>query len=286
MRLLVPIILIIAILTLPLGIANADFIETMGSGIYHKDNPMTCIMEPAPEIQDRFYNGILTMTILTVQERSDAMDSYSQDTRFYKESGWDIPMKLVYYENHFDKNVVDFPDCNIFIEFSKENTGQHILNKKALGYTSIDFSHSNHQWAFIMVYLDSIEVGQSFTFCIGCSDEKKEEYQIDLTAKPMPTEAIQKIIRHEYAHALGIGHYVEDQEFGNDLPSLMYPIMNPFAPVIYDEIPIADREMLRQIYNTDGFGGLNGLMPNKVSIEEIKNSSVEHFMEKYYSYLE
>ena len=258
----------------------------MGSGIYHKDNPMTCIMEPAPEIQDRFYNGILTMTILTVQEWSDAMDSYSQDTRFYKESGWDIPMKLVYYENHFDKNVVDFPDCNIFIEFSKENTGQHILNKKALGYTSIDFSHSNHQWAFIMVYLDSIEVGQSFTFCIGCSDEKKEEYQIDLTAKPMPTEAIQKIIRHEYAHALGIGHYVEDQEFGNDLPSLMYPIMNPFAPVIYDEIPIADREMLRQIYNTDGFGGLNGLMPNKVSIEEIKNSSVEHFMEKYYSYLE
>ena len=226
------------------------------------------------------------MTILTVQEWSDAMDSYSQDTRFYKESGWDIPMKLVYYENHFDKNVVDFPDCNIFIEFSKENTGQHILNKKALGYTSIDFSHSNHQWAFIMVYLDSIEVGQSFTFCIGCSDEKKEEYQIDLTAKPMPTEAIQKIIRHEYAHALGIGHYVEDQEFGNDLPSLMYPIMNPFAPVIYDEIPIADREMLRQIYNTDGFGGLNGLMPNKVSIEEIKNSSVEHFMEKYYSYLE
>ena len=214
------------------------------------------------------------------------MDSYSQDTRFYKEGGWDIPMKVVMYEDHFDKLVSDFPDCNIFIEFSKENTGQHIQNQKALGYTSIDFSHSKHQWSFIMIYLDSIEVGQSFTFCIGCDEQTKQDYHIDLTAKPMPTEAIQKIIRHEFAHALGVGHYIEDQQSGNNLPSLMFPIMNPFAPIVYDEIPIADREVLRQIYNADGFGGLNGLMPSEVSIDEIKNASVKHFMEKYNSQLE
>ena len=66
----------------------------------------------------------------------------------------------------------------------------------------------------------------------------------------------------------------------------MFPIMNPFAPIVYDEIPIADREVLRQIYNADGFGGLNGLMPSEVSIDEIKNASVKHFMEKYNSQLE
>ena len=74
--------------------------------------------------------------------------------------------------------------------------------------------------------------------------------------------------------------------FKNIDDEIIWPLSMPPMIDNHDEIPIADREMLRQIYNTDGFGGLNGLMPNKVSIEEIMNASVEHFMEKYHSYLE
>ena len=37
----------------------ADSIETMGGGIYHKENPLVCIMEPEPELQERFYDELL-----------------------------------------------------------------------------------------------------------------------------------------------------------------------------------------------------------------------------------
>ena len=36
----------------------ADSIETMGGGIYHKENPLVCIMEPEPVIQERFYDEL------------------------------------------------------------------------------------------------------------------------------------------------------------------------------------------------------------------------------------
>jgi hypothetical protein len=263
-----------------IGVANADFIETMGGGIYHKTNPMTCIMEPEPELQERFYgsedgiegvsDGLLNMTINTVYEWSSAMKEYTKDTPHSNINGWFIDTKLVPYEDHHYLMVYDFEECNIFIEYSKENTGQHIPNESALGYTQIDFSKSRHQWAYVMIYLDSIEVGQKVSLCIGCeTQEQKLELKVDLESKPMPKESIHKILRHEFGHALGIGHYIEDQQQGNNLDSLMYPNFNPFKPNVYDDIPYPDREVLRQIYANDGFGGLQGYLPSKISIPEI-----------------
>lgn len=287
MRLLFPIILIIALLTLPLGIANADFIETMGGGIYHKDNPMTCIMEPEPELQERFYgstngvkdisDGLLTMTINVVYEWSSTMRDYTKNTPHFNPNGWNIPTTLIKYEDHFDKIVYDFPECKIFIEYSKENVGQHIPNENALGYTQIDFSKSKHQWAFVMIYLESIQIGQKVDLCIGCEgQEQKLELKVDLEPKPMSDESIRKILRHEYAHALGIGHYVEDVSEGNNIDSLMYPNFNPFKPNVYERIPVADREMLRQIYLNDGFGGLKGYEPTKLYLIEIIEGMLEN----------
>jgi len=258
--------------------SGIDKIETMG--VVHKDNPTTCIMEPEPILQERFYNEILTLTILTVQDWSDSMDLYTMNSKHYDPTGWDIPIKLVEYEDHFDKNVVDFPGCAIFLEFAKDNHGQHIKNQNALGYTQIDFSKSKHQWAFIMTYLESIEVGHKVAICIGC-DTENEEIEIDLTPKPMPNSAIQKIIRHEYAHALGIGHYVEDRDTKNNVESLMYTQMNPFSQNTEETIPLHDRETLRQIYGNDGFGGIEGLPVRHYTTIEILDGAMKNMVDRF-----
>jgi hypothetical protein len=273
------------------GIAHADYIETMGGGIYHKENPMTCIMEPEPELQERFYgseegiegvsDGILILTIDTIYEWSSSMRDYTENAPHFKEVGWYIPTKLVPYEEHHYLMVYDYPDCNIFIEYSKENTGQHIDNKSALGYTQIDFSKSKHQWVYVMIYLDSIDVDQKIHLCIGCDNkEQKLEIKVDVNSKPMPKESIHKILRHEFGHALGIGHYIEDQADGNNVDSIMYPNFNPFKPIVYDTIPIADKEVLRQIYQNDGFGGLKGYHPKSITIQEIIDGALDNLNSK------
>ena len=71
---------------------------------------------------------------------------------------------------------------------------------------------------------------------------------------------------HEFGHALGIGHYIEDMDSKNNLPSLMYPNLNPFKENSF-ELEELDKEMLRTIYNDDGFGGLHGNVPYYYIIE-------------------
>ena len=271
--------------------AYGDYIETMGGGIYHKDNPLVCIMEPEPTLQERFYgspegiddisDGILTLTIETIYEWSSTMRDYTDGSRFHDQNGWHMETALVKYEDHNNLMVFDYPECNIFIEYSKENTGQHIKNESALGYTQMDFSKSKHQWAYVMIYLDSIEIGQKVHLCIGCDDqEQKLELKVDLDARPMPVESIHKILRHEFGHAIGIGHYIEDQSDGNNVDSLMYPNFNPFKPKVYDTIPLADREILRQIYGNDGFGGFQGYPDTRMHVLDIVAGALEHVKSK------
>ena len=260
-------------------LAYGDNIETMG--VIHKDNPMTCIMIPPPEIQERFYDELFDLTIETIWGWQEEMTEYTNGTPYHDPNGWYLPIKAVEYKKHFDKEVWDFPECNIFIEFSRENTGQHIENKNALGYTQIDFSKSKHQWAYIRIYTDSIEEGGRINLCIGCDDEPKKSITISLETKPMPNDAIRKILRHEFAHALGIGHYIEDNKPENNIASLMYKKFNPFTIKSFDTIPITDKEMLRQIYNSDGFKGQNGIHYRNVNTVELIEGVMDNLKDKF-----
>ena len=120
--------IVFAVIIIP-HVYAVDKMETMG--VYHKDNPITCIMLPSSELEERFYTDILNISIEVVWQWQNSMYVYTKELPHNNPNGWNLPIKSIVYEKHFDKSVLDFPDCNIFIEFSKENTGQHIPNKKA-----------------------------------------------------------------------------------------------------------------------------------------------------------
>ena len=258
--------------------ANGDKLETMG--IAHKDNPMVCIMEPEPTLQFRFHENDVEVASEAVFAWSEAMYDYTNGLKHHQPTGWVIHQQLIPFEDHWNKLVTDFHQCDIFIEFDRSNMGQHIPNQKALGYTQIDFSKSGHQWAFIMIYVESVEVGQKFGFCIGCEDETPKTIEIDITPKPIGNDALSQIIKHELGHALGVGHYIQDT-IGGKVESLMYPQMNPFQE--YPDIgnPVADREAMRIIYGNDGFGGIQGYTNDDIDIFELLDGILDVIISKF-----
>ena len=218
-----------------------------------KTNPTTCIMEPHPDLQTKFYAEHLKYTY-------DSILYWDWEMRTFTEGNWYLPMQLLLYEEHHYKDVRDYPQCNIFIEFDKANTGQHGIKDSALGWAAYDHSHSKHPYAYIMIYTHAPEETGKVSLCIGCDDQPEQSIEFSDDLKELPENAIKRIIRHEYGHALGLGHYIEDKDKNNNLKSLMYPVMNPFGEndIWIEKI---DKIILRELYTADGFGGLEGYVP-------------------------
>ena len=243
------------------SVSGDDRLETMK--MFHKKNPTVCIMEPNPVIQERFHDEVFMMTVQSVLTWENEMKSHTG-------GNWHMPMKYIELERHDDKRAQDFPECNIFIVFEELNNGEFV-KKSALGFTKYNFSHSNHQWVLVVVYLKSVVEQQNVSICIGC-DDVPNEVSIKLEYKDHPENSIRKIILHEFGHALGIGHYIEDMDKFNNNISLMYPSMNPFKENNLT-IGFVDKECLSKIYGKDGFGGIYGFAPAYYEIINNINST-------------
>jgi|15BtaG_2_1085339.scaffolds.fasta_scaffold02302_3 hypothetical protein len=238
-----------------------DQIEILG--FEHSTNPNICIMEPDPLLQERYNNELLKATY-------DSVRTWESELTSYTGGNWSFDIWEYEYEQHFDKMTYDFPNCNIFIEYREYNTGNDgTNNKKALGYTSFDFSKSWHKWSYIMVYLKASETNPHISLCIGCAEN--DEMVLSLERKDLPLDTIKRIIMHEFGHALGVGHYIYDTNNANNIPSLMYPTMDPFK-ANSSNIELLDLEALTMIYTKDGFGGQDGFSPYYYTIVENQNN--------------
>tara|TARA_Y100001936_G_scaffold95299_1_gene93700 strand:+ start:5515 stop:6447 length:933 start_codon:yes stop_codon:yes gene_type:complete len=263
-------ITIIVIFSLLLGIPSTygeDTFKTIGNNIWHKDNPTVCITEPEPSLHERFYGGVLFDAYSTVKQWQNELIDYSG-------GNWTMDVKFYTYEFHNDKHADDFPECQIFMEFEEYSGGD------ALGITSYNFANSTHQYVFITTYLKHIEK-PSVSLCIGCDGDNNRlgnvpyNVEIDLNPVYMPYPAIKMIMLHEFGHAIGLGHYIEDKSRNNNVSSLMYPSFDPFdanGEIIIEPI---DLQMAVEIYNKDGFGGLHGLAPKHIGVGYL----VDRFLE-------
>jgi hypothetical protein len=196
----------------------------------------------------------------------------------YSEGDWYIPMRLVEYEKHSLLHTSDYTPCNIFMEYEYINVGQDLDNLSALGWTMFEFSKSSHQWAYIMTYLNAFDNKNKISLCIGCADEGELPTieQEELKIKEIPPTAVKRIMLHEFGHALGLGHYLEDANIANNELSLMYPTMFAFDHT-EPRIELVDLEVLRYIYNSDGFGGQQGFVHgHHIEIDEVIDNIIEH----------
>ena len=257
-------ILIIAVFGLLLVLPTSygeDTFKTIGNNIWHKDNPTVCIAEPEPSLHEKFYGGVLYDAYSTVKQWQNQLIDYSG-------GNWFMNVKFFDYEYHNDKHADDFPQCQIFMEF-EEYSGND-----ALGTTSYNFANSTHQYVFITTYLKHIEKPQ-VALCIGCDEELPQEITIDMNPVYMPYPAIKMIMLHEFGHAIGLGHYIEDKTRYNNVTSLMYPSFDPFdtnGEIIIEPI---DLQMAVEIYGKDGFGGLYGNAPRFIGVDYL----VDRFLE-------
>ena len=234
-----------------------DRIETMR--IFHKDNPNVCIFEPSSELQERFHDSLFRYSVESVLIWQNEMEQYSN-------GDWTMPIFYYEYGEHVDKFPEDFPLCNILIIFEGLNDGTGIVNSTALGYAHFDFSHSNHQWAMVVVYTKALVETPVVSVCIGC-DDVPNKIDIKQEARDLPENSIRYIIMHEFGHALGLGHYIDDRTKFNNHVSLMYPIMKPFEENDLT-IGFVDKEALVKIYGKDGFNGVYGFTPSGYVIKE------------------
>ena len=111
-----------------------------------------------------------------------------------------------------------------------------------------------------MVYTEALKETGNVSICIGCDEKPEQSLEFTSEMEELDENAIKRIIRHEFGHALGLGHYIEDKDKSNNVDSLMYPVMDPFGQndVYIEEI---DKIILREIYGADGFGGYEGFSP-------------------------
>jgi len=261
------VIMIFVLLMITPQAYGEDTFKTIGNNIWHKDNPTVCIAEPEPSLHERFYGGVLYDAYYTVKEWQNSLIDYSG-------GDWTMNVRFYDYEYHNDKHADDFPQCQIFMEF-EEYSGND-----ALGTTSYDFSNSTHQYVFITTYFKHIEK-PNISLCIGCDNDKHRlgnvPYQVEIDMSPvyMPYPAIKMIMLHEFGHAIGLGHYVEDKSKNNNVHSLMYPSFDPFDTSGDIVIEPIDLQMAVEIYAKDGFGGQHGLAPKFIGVDYLKERFIE-----------
>lgn len=97
---------------------------------------------------------------------------------------------------------------------------------------------------------------QEFT---SCGDHGESRCYWDDVA---PSSEVGTVVKHEFGHALGLGHYISDQEYQGN--GQVISIMNPYSDKMtdVDRIQEIDLRKVIEIYGQDGFNQDSKIIPS------------------------
>ena len=209
--------------------------------------PIVCILEPTHE-----NNKILTEDFVErfMQETQWAVGEWEvqlkTSERSRDKSMWDINQILIPFE---EQKEFEYDTCNIFIHFKDkpelESDWYKVLGKTQ--YEQGDTGRTN-----IIIYYQAID------FC-KTEDSKFYYYDPCYVDGHRVIQQLRSVTKHEFGHALGLGHYVADVmelniqwAHGNAIPP---SIMVVFTHQNTDDniITPKDIEKVRSIYGAEGF---------------------------------
>ena len=233
-----------------------------------KEIPLVCILEPTYEnneyLTENFVERLMKETWWVIEEWEVHL---KQSERTSDKSKWEINQIIIPFE---EQKEFEYDKCYIFIHFKDkpelENDWYKLLGKTQ--YEEGDTGRSD-----ITIYYADIK------FCVT-EDIKFYYYDPCYQDSRRIVQQIKNLIKHEFGHALGLGHYVADSVEVNiawargqiSAPS----IMAVFTHQNFNENAITpkDIEKVRSIYGEKGF------LQNK-TIEKNTFQSFESSLQEY-----
>ncbi len=236
-----------------------------------KDISTVCIIEPdypnSEILSESFAKRLMDETRISVAEWQVQLQNFEKGR---DKSMWVINQIPITLE---EQKEFDYDVCHIFIKF-KERPESENEWYKLLGKTEYELGDTGR--SDISIYYASIKF---------CKTEDKDWIYFDPCYEDFPRlmQQIKSVIKHEFGHALGLGHYASDEldvsvawaRGAIPAPS----IMAVFSHQNLNENIITPKDILavRSLY------GENGFLPNEeeeIVFEYFQSSSEEYVIPK------
>ena len=236
-----------------------------------KDVSTVCIIEPdypnSEILSETFAKRITDETRISIDEWQVQLQNFE---RGRDKSMWAIDQITITLE---EQNGFDYDVCQIFIKFQEKPESQDEWYK-LLGKTEYELGDTGR--SDITVYYASIKF---------CKTEDKDWVYFDPCYEDFPRlmQQIQSVVKHEFGHALGLGHYTSDDldvSIAWARGAISAPsIMAVFSHQNLNENIITPKDIaaIRSLYGENGF--LSD-QDNEIVFDSFQSASEEYVVPK------